>query len=208
MPKPWRPPSPRRQWMTHWARLVRPGDDLAGLFEKRATQVGMKVQRVQAAGLVRRIGELLAELGAKRVVVSVGTVSQALGLKDSLRRQGVEVVDWAATPGLEAQYDTDVGITDVHAAIAESGTMVYQSDAGHSGGLSLVPPAHIAVVRKSDILPDLIDFWERMKGVPRERWASSIVLITGPSKTADIEGVLVTGVHGPGQVFILLVEDV
>ncbi|MCX5660721.1 MAG: lactate utilization protein [Planctomycetota bacterium] len=190
------------------ARTTRATDDLTQRFCEKATAVGMKVRQIVAGDLTRTIGTLLEEIKAKRVVVSVGTVPQAVGLKDSIRRKGIEVVDWAATPGLESQYDTDAGITDVHAAIAESGTMVCCSDAGHSRGLSLVPPVHIAVVRKADILPDLIDWWNKMKAVPPTQWPSSIALITGPSKTADIEGVLVTGVHGPGTVHILVVTDV
>lgn len=188
-------------------RTTRTSDDLVDRFSEKATAVGMKVRKIVAADLTRTIGGLLEEIKAKRVVVSVGTLPQAVGLKDSIRKKGVEVVDWAATPGLESQYDTDAGITDVHAAIAESGTMVCCSDAGHSRGLSLVPPQHIAVVRRSDILPDLIDFWNRMKPLPSTQWPSSIAFITGPSKTADIEGVLVTGVHGPGTVHILVVTD-
>ena len=99
-------------------------------------------------------------------------------------------------------------ITDVHGAIAESGTIVCASDAGHSRGLSLVPPVHIALVRQSDILPDLIDFLRKWKGTPGSGMPSSLTLITGPSKTADIEGELIVGVHGPGQVHIVVMEGV
>jgi L-lactate dehydrogenase complex protein LldG len=189
------------------ARLARPSDDLLPLFEKRATEVGMKVQRIASAELTKRIAGILQEIAAKRVVVSVGSVSSALGLKESIRRKNIEVVDWQATPGFECQFDTDAGITDVHAAFAETGTMVCCSDAGHSRGLSLVPPVHIAIVRKSDILPDMIDFWAVFKDIPGPAMPSSIAFITGPSKTADIEGVLITGVHGPGTVYVLTVED-
>lgn len=189
------------------ARLARATDELLPLFEKRAEFVGMNVQRTTAAELIKVIAGILEQIQAKRVVVSVGTVPAALGLKDNLRRRGLEIVDWQNQPGFECQYDTDCGITDVHAALAESGTMICCSDAGHSRGLSLVPPVHIAVVRKSDILPDMIDYWAKMKDVPGTQMPSSVAFITGPSKTADIEGVLITGVHGPGVVHVITVED-
>lgn len=188
-------------------RTVPAGEDLLERFCDRATTVGMKVRRIAAAELTRAIAALLEEIRARSVVVSVGTLPQAVGLKDSIRKKGITVVDWAATPGLESQYDTDAGITDVHAAIAEAGTLVCCSDPGHSRGLSLVPPVHIAVVCRSQILPDLYDYWKRAAAQPADAWPSSIALITGPSKTADIEGVLVTGVHGPGAVHILVVTD-
>lgn len=189
------------------ARLARPGDNLVELFAKRAALVGMKVQIIKTTELNVTIYAVLAEHNAKRVVVGLGTMPQGVSIKDSLRRKGIEVVDWKSKPGLEAQYDTDAGITDVHAALAETGTMICCSDLGHSRGLSLVPPVHIAIVRQSDILPDMLDFWARLRGIAGKDLPSSMAFITGPSKTADIEGVLVTGVHGPGVVQILVVED-
>ncbi len=189
------------------ARLARPSDDLVALFEKRATLVGMKVRRIKSADLTREVLAVLESVSARRVVVGVGSLPQALGLKESIRRKGIEVVDWQAAPGLDTQYDTDAGITDVHAALAETGTMICNSDAGHSRGLSLIPPVHIPLVRASDILPDMLDYWARIKGKRGRELPSSMAFITGPSKTADIEGVLITGVHGPGAVHVMLVED-
>lgn len=189
------------------ARLGRPGMDVAAVWADRATQVGMKVQRLKAADVTKAILDILKGLSAKRVVVAVGTLPQAIGLKDSLRRNSIEVVDWQSSPGFGCQFDTDAGITDVHGAIAESGTFICCPDAGHSRGLSLVPPVHIAIVRRSDILPDMIDWWAKFKGVKNTDMPSSIAFITGPSKTADIEGILITGVHGPGTVHALVVDD-
>ncbi len=60
---------------------------------------------------------------------------------------------------------------------------------------------HIAIVEPSNILPDLIDLFEKIR-----EDHPAITLITGPSKTADIEGALVTGVHGPGIVQVYLLQ--
>lgn len=188
-------------------RRVEAGPELTERFATEATGSGMVVHRVSSEDLVREIMSVLAPLSARRVVVGVGTVPQGLSLFDSLRRKGIEIVDWKACEGLEVQYDVDAGITDVHAAIAETGTLVCYADAGHSRGLSLVPPVHVAIVRKSDIVPDLIDFYGRLKGIAGAELSSSMTFITGPSKTADIEGELVVGVHGPGQVHVMVVEN-
>ena len=119
----------------------------------------------------------------------------------------MEFVPWGNVPTFEPLYRVDAGVTDVQAAIAETGTLVCWSGPGRGRGLSLVPPVHIAVVRRSDIVPDLIDYLARHAQHGPEALPSSIVFITGPSKTADIEGVLITGVHGPREVHILLVDD-
>ena len=74
-------------------------------------------------------------------------------------------------------------------------------------GLSLVPLRHVAVLRRSEILPDMIDYLESLEGSSITDLPSSQVFVTGPSKTADIEGKLFTGVHGPAEVHIFLVTD-
>jgi L-lactate utilization protein LutC len=103
---------------------------------------------------------------------------------------------------LDEAYDLDCGITDVHAAVAETGSIVIRPDAGHGRLLSLAPPIHIAVIEPRNFVADLVDLFEKLG---RDGIAPNTTIITGPSKTADIEGVLVTGVHGPGlvQLYIL-----
>ena len=187
-----------------FVRLGRPSDDLVGLFTRGAEVVGMVVRRVSAATLVEQVVSLMAELSAKRAVTAVTTLPDGVDLDESLRAAGVEVVDWRAPGGVDAVYDVDVGVTDVQAALAETGTLVCSGDADHARALSLVPPVHVAIVRVEDILPDMIDYWARMSVAGRI--PSSTAFITGPSKTADIEGKLVKGVHGPEKVIILIVE--
>lgn len=176
-------------------------------FMQRAGEVGMVVQATTRGKVLRDLLALVESLQVQSAAIGVGSVAELLGLGDALRRKGVSVHPWREHETLQPMFDVDVGITDVHAAIAESGTLVCSSDAGHSRGLSLVPPVHLAVVRRSDIVPDLMDYTHRLTGEMTNNLPSSTVFITGPSKTADIEGVLVTGVHGPGKVHVLVVTD-
>jgi L-lactate dehydrogenase complex protein LldG len=105
---------------------------------------------------------------------------------------------------LDATYDLDAGITELYAAIAETGSLVIRPEARCGRALSLIPPIHIAIVRPQNILPDLFDFFGKLSAEPR---LPNTTLITGPSKTADIEGALVVGVHGPSYVQVYLVQD-
>lgn len=195
-------PSPPKQAPLISDALVRLAghDDVAGRFETSAREVGATIHRVTPATLVARTVALLAELNVKRAVATTS-------IEDDLREAGIELVDWRGPGGMDASFDVDAGITDVHAALAESGTLVCSTDAHHGRAPSLVPRIHIAIVRAMDIVPDMLDLWPRYRGIAPSELPSSITLITGPSKTADIEGQLIKGVHGPGRVEIMLVVD-
>lgn len=186
-------------------RTIKTGVDLTNLFIQRATEVGAKVRTIRGDELNKAVIESLTAAGVKKVALAVGTVAQALGLPDALRRKGLELVDWRAGKGLAGLFDLEAGITDVHAAVAETGTLICSADAGHSRGLSLCPRLHIALVRQSDLVGDLTELWPLLN--QRGSLPASVVLITGPSKTADIEGVLITGVHGPEHLQIMFVQD-
>ena len=102
---------------------------------------------------------------------------------------------------LDALYDFDCAITDVHCAIAESGSIAIKPSANHGRGLSLVPMYHIALVEPSQILPDMIDLFAHLRDDPDR---GNVILISGPSKTADIEQALVVGAHGPRSLTVVL----
>jgi L-lactate dehydrogenase complex protein LldG len=96
----------------------------------------------------------------------------------------------------------EFGLTCVDAAIAETGSLVLVSTADHPRSASLVPPHHVAVVRRSEIVPTLGAAIAKLRAsVPA---ASAWNVITGPSRTADIELQLTLGVHGPGALVVVV----
>lgn len=95
--------------------------------------------------------------------------------------------------------DYDFGITAATGAIAETGTLVL-TDAGTSSRLAaLAPWVHVAVLRREQIHADIPAALAALPSDPNVIW------VTGPSKTADVEGILIEGVHGPGVQVALLV---
>jgi L-lactate dehydrogenase complex protein LldG len=192
-------------------RLAGAGDDLVALFESRAVEVGMAVHRAPAARLDTLLVELLRRFQARTTTLSVPRLAQAPAIERSLIDAGIELLAWRGDRTMANQYRADVGITDVHAALAETGSLICNSDADHARGHSLATPIHVAIVRRSDLLPDLLDYMSRMTAQAEAQGPASLpsaqAIITGPSKTADIEGILITGVHGPEQVHILLLDD-
>jgi len=98
----------------------------------------------------------------------------------------------------------DFGITSADYALSDTGSLVMLSSREEARLVSLLPPAHIAVVPASKLLTGLDELFGILP-LPAEQ-TSSMVLITGPSRTADIEQILVRGVHGPGQIHVVVVE--
>jgi L-lactate dehydrogenase complex protein LldG len=97
--------------------------------------------------------------------------------------------------------DHQFGITRAIGAIAETGTIVI-NDATTSTRLgALAPWVHVAVLRGQDLWPDIAAALARLGPDPNTIW------ITGPSKTADVEGILIEGVHGPGEQICLRLEE-
>lgn len=97
----------------------------------------------------------------------------------------------------------DAGLTSCHGAIAETGTVILFSHAEQPRLLSLVPPVHIAILRKEQMFADMAEW---LDAVDASNLPANMILISGPSKSADIEQVLAYGVHGPRQLVILLIE--
>jgi L-lactate utilization protein LutC len=97
----------------------------------------------------------------------------------------------------------EVGITSADYALADTGTLVMLSSPQEARMISLLPPAHIAVVSGDRILSGLDELFALLPN-PAEI-TSSMVLITGPSRTADIEQILVRGVHGPGEITVVAI---
>jgi L-lactate dehydrogenase complex protein LldG len=108
-------------------------------------------------------------------------------------------LDFVSVPVSQAQ----VGITTAEYALADTGTLVVMSSA-KSRLASLLPPVHIAVIEGSRILSSLDELLTRVP-LPADS-SASMVLITGPSRTADIEQILVRGVHGPGELHVVIIR--
>ena len=99
----------------------------------------------------------------------------------------------------ESVWDAEVGVTLADFGIAETGSLVLSAGPGRHRLASLAPPLHVAVLSRKNILSNLEAAFSCLG-------ARTSVVITGPSRTADIEGVLVRGIHGPGRVWVLLAE--
>jgi L-lactate dehydrogenase complex protein LldF len=122
--------------------------------------------------------------------------------------ESVPGVDWAvlSKAGISVQGEADerirAGITGALAGIAETGTLVIQSGESQALTASLLPEIHIAVLQASDIQISLEEVFNHHK----VETYPSVVLVSGPSRTADIEMTLTIGVHGPGELHVFILK--
>jgi L-lactate dehydrogenase complex protein LldG len=98
-----------------------------------------------------------------------------------------------------------LGLTGAMAGLADTGSIVVLSGPGRARSASLLPPVHLALLHVNDLYPDLTT-WMTRQGATMLGATANLTIITGPSRTADIEMNLVIGVHGPGEIHVILIE--
>jgi L-lactate utilization protein LutC len=182
-------------------RLVHSDIRLTDLYLKTAKAAKFVVESVTPEELAGKLAEYLKLQNCKRVGMGNIDLFDALGFPKALRDAGIDF-NWWSELTLDEAYDLDAGITNVWAAVAETGSLAMRPDPHQGRALSLIPPIHVAIVEPKKIVADLLDLFEKMKV---EDPGGAVSLITGPSQTADIEAVMVTGVHGPGVVRVFVV---
>lgn len=178
------------------ARLVSSNIGLAGLFQKRATDMKMLVEQVAIDDLLPKLAAFFKEQKSSKIMLSATSLLNDLNATQYLNDNGFYARSWRDMTADEA-YDFDAGLTEVDYAVAETGTLVIRHRPEHGRLLSLVPFLHVAIVQPRQLLADLIDLFEVLA---RDGSGSGVTMISGPSKTADIEMNTVTGVHGPNVV--------
>jgi L-lactate dehydrogenase complex protein LldG len=185
-------------------RAVGDEQNLPGRFAAAAEAAGCRAYRATEENWSGVIADILRSRSVRRVVVEAQpgtalTTERAAVLCAALSKIPISTT---AEREDETLFTVDDAVTGVQNAVAETGTIMCTSGASSARGTSLIPPLHIALVAESQIVADLFDAFTQLS--TRPALPANVNLITGPSKTADIEGVLVTGVHGPGEVHIVV----
>jgi L-lactate utilization protein LutC len=152
--------------------------------------------------IIDALSTIISDLQKTRLRARRIAVSDAPMLDLIVRRISIEVEDIASSVSAAELFDYDVGISTAQAAIAETGTLLLESESERHRVVSLVPPVHIAIVDAADIC---LTLGEALAAVGRGSDLSpTITLITGPSRTADIELTLAIGVHGPQELYVIV----
>jgi len=143
----------------------------------------------EARAAVRRI---LDERGATRIVYPPSSRLDRLDLA-------------SLYPNEDDLFAADAGVTPADWGVADTGTLALVAGPANERTLSLVPPLHVAVLDGADVVEDVSVLFEKVS--ERDVLPSALTLITGPSRTGDIELTLTVGVHGPGELHVIIVDS-
>lgn len=152
--------------------------------------------------------ETLAGLDALPAAVAAYMALHSIGNRLALQpRDTLTCLDWAGFETVDtAQMNEPLAITFADAAIAETGSLVFFSGNDAPVLLNFLPLHHLAVLRRSSILPHMEDVFDTFGGTAPDQ-KRSLNIITGTSGTADIEAKNVRGAHGPRFMHIYCIAD-
>lgn len=178
------------------------------MFEQTIESVHGEVHRTTEAGWIDRLAEILQTRGAQTLLIAKDhEIGKALQSATKGREDLPQLViyDEPVKSWQDSLFsEVDAGITSTRGGIAETGSLILWPTVDEPRLMSLVPPIHIAVLKASELYTT---FHQAMQA---QNWAAGMptnaLLISGPSKTADIEQTLAYGVHGPRELIVLVIE--
>jgi L-lactate utilization protein LutC len=184
--------------------------ELASTFARELEEVGGKFLGILTpAEVTNRIVTLAGEIGAKTVALGQGVASDMDAIGEALERADFRIVRTLPVADTERAAmrarvaDAELGIAEADFAIASTGTLAVVSNANRPSSLTLLPPASLVIVQIDRMMPNLAAVLAEMG--PGGVAANRLTLITGPSRTADIEKRIVLGVHGPKSLHVIVV---
>lgn len=188
------------------------GDDPLTRFAAEVVTAGGHCEIVESPADAGQALELLLERYAPRSALCwLHPLLDRVGVATRLNARQVALVDHALLSTLEPGAQrakvlaADIGITSATWAIAETGSLLMAAEPGRERMASLLPRVHVAIVSREQIVPDLFDAFAALDGrEPARALPSNVVLITGPSKTGDLELKLTTGIHGPAAWHVIV----
>ena len=173
-------------------------------IKRELESVGAKVYCVSGKTEVQDcLNRVLEKIKPQSVLSWTHPVIDKYEIRSLLRKRHVTLCS-PDDQDTDRRFKAEMGISSVDWAIAETGSLIVCSKPEQPTDVSLLPPIHLALVEEAQILPDIFDLFTLLtpQGLP-----SNLGFITGPSKTGDIELKLTTGVHGPKELLVVLIES-
>jgi L-lactate dehydrogenase complex protein LldG len=178
------------------AIVAPPATDLLEGFKESLELVGAKCTFVgDESEAAARLRAIVSDISATEIIVSDSELVHRI-----VNAAKLDAIEDASRDEL---FSSDVGITSAQFAIAETGTLVLESGAERHRLVSLVPPVHVCVLNASSIRQSMAEILELVDPDANP----TITFVTGASRTSDIELTLAIGVHGPGELYVIVIKD-
>ncbi|KUO65364.1 MAG: hypothetical protein APF84_16735 [Gracilibacter sp. BRH_c7a] len=189
-----------------WTKTQPSQDELLQQFIANAERLTVKCQLISNKNDIQStIGGWISEIKAKSIICWDSPELKQASIPDICQNLGLNLTLWNHQADRREMIrqcaNVDVGITWADYGVANTGSMAILSNPVQSRAVSLLPPVHIAILKRETILPHMGDIFTKLDYTDLP---SSLTFITGPSRTSDIEMDLALGVHGPAKVFILI----
>ncbi|MCH7518744.1 MAG: lactate utilization protein [Candidatus Dadabacteria bacterium] len=149
--------------------------------------------------------DIIKEKELKSFAIWESQFLKEINLKQDFKDTGLKLI---TAKNKNRMANADIGITEVDYAIADTGTLVLLTDKNQPRSVSLLPPIHVAIVRPENLVRNIKDLFIILKSRLQnsEDITSCMTFITGPSRTADIELSLTLGVHGPKELYVVILS--
>lgn len=196
------------------ARFRREFEALHGSCEESPSKVAARIHAIQKIQSWSRQAAPGGQSDVRRILVWPNLDAHAPGLRDGLENLGFSLYELEHVADRDERTDIQtiaLGITSAHAAFAGTGSILLKSGDGQSRLPSLLPFRHLVLIPRQILWPN-VESWlrhEHERGTLGHtfRGSANLTLVSGPSKSADIESKLTLGVHGPQDVHVILVPD-
>ncbi len=176
-------------------------EERVALFAKNAAELKADFQfAANRDELASKLSALAKTEGWKKIGTHAGEMTNFI-----FATLGLPVVQTDGIYKVEELETCDAAITECDALVAQTGTIVLTARNAGGRALSVLPPHHVVLARRDQILPDLPAALALLKERYAEKATSMMCFITGPSRTGDIERILVLGAHGPKKLTIYCV---
>jgi L-lactate dehydrogenase complex protein LldG len=186
-------------------------EELIQEFITNLAQLNTQVDRVSRNEWKNALANVIEKFNVKSAVFWDDPFLHELGLSAALIDKEITAYEWnvkaekTELKGKAAMVDLGIACADL--GLAETGTVILNNGGGRGRVVSLLPPSFLCFLREEQIVPRLTQALQQIHQQATRELPACINFITGPSRTGDIEMDLAFGVHGPGNVHVILLKD-
>lgn len=192
--------APFREWLPPVGASA---ENQVALFAKQSEVLRTEfLECASPEAAAQHVAGLARENGWKRLALHAGRLADAVAASLPSSLELLRIDGGYEKNSLEA---CDAGLTECESLVAQTGSVCVTARSSGGRALSVLPPHHVVIASRGQVVADLAAAYEQLAAKYADGYPSFISFISGPSRTGDIERILVLGAHGPKKLTVLLV---